>query len=304
MCKQKPKTKTYAKVFGQVWFYSVAVFLVCKFGFSYQYSLIELLQVFLPTIFEEYWFFTTYIVMLIICPYLNMIIEAMDRKQHLTLMMSLIVLWIVIPTFTTQEMGSSRLTQFICYYIIGAFFRNYPENIFEKRKIRLCTVIASFLTLFLSTLIFEYLASYSGLFANKGLYFFSRHSFMILWCAVGLFTMAVYKGKFVNPFVNMIANCTFGVYLFHDNPVLRRFLWGGILGCARLYNTPYLILGLLISVVLVFTVGCLIELIRKIIFEKATTIILYTIIERIVRFLHIPYEIDGRYTTVNTINKK
>ena len=86
----------------------------------------------------------------------------------------------------------------------------------------------------------------------------------------------------VNKKINYISSLTFGVYLIHDNRYIRGILYDNILNTQRWFNSNYLIIDFIISVVAIFIVCCLIEYIRSIIFKilKLDTILI-KIVDRI-----------------------
>ena len=97
---------------------------------------------------------------------------------------------------------------------------------------------------------------------------------LVLISSVALFYAWTYveikEGKFAS-FVCRIAPLTFGVYLLHENVSLR-LIWPFLLGADRMNNFFTQFLHMLLSVLIVFTAGCLVDALRKFIFDKAETI--------------------------------
>lgn len=63
--------------------------------------------------------------------------------------------------------------------------------------------------------------------------------------------------------LNSVVACTFGIYLLHDNPQIRSFLWEQICHNQNYINSPWLIVRIFICVVLVFASGIIVEMLRK-----------------------------------------
>lgn len=67
----------------------------------------------------------------------------------------------------------------------------------------------------------------------------------------------------------MVSGATFGVYLIHEHRYMR-YLWPQWLGVEQNSDKPWMILHLLGSVLLVFAIGTIIELVRKWLFGLVT----------------------------------
>ncbi len=91
-----------------------------------------------------------------------------------------------------------------------------------------------------------------------------------LVCALMLFFSFKNRKSGNSQLVNFIASCVFGVYLLHDNPNIRGFIWQKWFANAEYINSATFIIRISISVLLVFTVGIYIEFVRKVITEKIT----------------------------------
>ena len=73
-----------------------------------------------------------------------------------------------------------------------------------------------------------------------------------------------------NRIINHLSRAGLGVYLFHENPILRLFLWDGWLNIDEVYRGPVLVylFHFCISVLLLFGAGVFVEWIRIRYFEK------------------------------------
>lgn len=268
LCVKPANHKSFGKLFVQLYFYSILIFFVCMFCFGYTYSLRAVLTAFLPTIFAEYWFFTAYLILALISPYLNILISNASRKQMEKFIVVLLIIWVLIPTFTKQGFFAGEIPQFIMFYMIGAYFRNYPDNFLKNKLYRTLLTISSFALLFLSTFVLDFLGTKIALFQNRGIMFYNRNSLLVVGCAVGLFTLAIYRKSFSNSFINLIAGCTFGIYLIHDNPATRDIIWKNLIRLSEYFESPWLLIMVLGAAIAVFSTSALIELLRQITIEK------------------------------------
>ena len=69
--------------------------------------------------------------------------------------------------------------------------------------------------------------------------------------------------------INKLSSATFGVLLIHANSdAMRKFLWGRVVKVVDFYNSPYLPIYAVISVLLIYIICSVIELIRIRFIEK------------------------------------
>ena len=68
--------------------------------------------------------------------------------------------------------------------------------------------------------------------------------------------------------VTVIGNLTFGVYLLHDNDLLRSKIWNMINAPRYIYNLIVELFYMFAIVALIFFIGCTVEMIRKKVVEK------------------------------------
>ena len=103
-----------------------------------------ILHTLLPATFKQYWFFTAYIVLMLLSPYINKFIAAVSRTDHLKLIAVMIVMWSIIPFITDQDFYFNEVITMIMIYIIGAYLGKYSDNVLKKgRNAELLTVICS-----------------------------------------------------------------------------------------------------------------------------------------------------------------
>lgn len=69
--------------------------------------------------------------------------------------------------------------------------------------------------------------------------------------------------------INVIASATFGVYLLHENGIIRPLLWKTVLVSTQYQNSLLLIPYSIVSVTLIYILFTVIDLLRQIVFERA-----------------------------------
>ena len=86
--------------------------------------------------------------------------------------------------------------------------------------------------------------------------------------------------------INTIASLIFGVYLISDNYLLRDVIWHDVFNNISYIYSPYLILHIFFSVIVVVISCLLIDLIRKYLFEKSLFHLIDSKIGKIERDVH------------------
>lgn len=259
-CRMEFRRRSFSKLLSQVWFYSVALYLVGHFGFGLS---LPLTQVLLPTIFEEYWFVTAYVVLLLLSPFLNRMVHNLTKGQLDALLGILLLIWAVVPTLTKQQMSGGALQEFVLLYLLGARMRLYPEGELERPKLRWALAILPMVALYGLTVVFAYCERLTPEAFGASQRFYDRNSLFILATAVGLMAVAVYARPFSERFINTVSGCTFGVYLIHDHPLVRELLWKNWLNWEGYFTSDSFILRILLSVLLVYGVCTIIEWLRQ-----------------------------------------
>lgn len=96
-------------------------------------------------------------------------------------------------------------------------------------------------------------------------------SLMGLSVVVAIFIFFTFKERKMkyNKWINIIASATFGILLLHSClPAVRRFLWVDVFDAVGHYSKAHMLLYSSIVVVCVFSVACVIDLLRQRFIEK------------------------------------
>ena len=255
---------------GQVLFYSVGLTGLFALVDPRSVSLKAAVRSFFPLFFNDYWFFTAYVVLLFLSPFLNKGFFALTKRQVLIFIFIFSILWSVSSTFYYDRFYGNCLTWFVLLYVIGAFIRCYT-NPSEGKASRYFAVGAGFLILCgLSTTVLNFLGCRFGIepFLLHSTVASRDSSFFLLVSATATFLGFSKLPSKHNRAVNLIAGTVFGVYLIHDHVLVRNFLWNDVFRCPEMVGSPYLLLHFAAAVISVFVVGVIIDLIRKNTFER------------------------------------
>lgn len=268
MINSKFKLKKLFKILFQVFFYSFSIVII-----FYGLGIVEpnfkiILKSLFPTIFNLYWFSTTYIVLYVLTPFINKFIKTISKKELISLIIILVSMWCIIPTFTTASLAFSEVGWFFTLYLIASYIRLYPNNFTSSCKYNVIIASCSYTILIISVIIFDILGTKIGFFASKATYFAAMNKLPIFICSVSMLLIFKNINMKSNRFINNLSMTMFGVYLIHDNPIIRPFLWESVFKNNLYIDSPYLLIHAIGSIVIVFICCSMIDYIRIRVVER------------------------------------
>ena len=263
-------------------------------------SRIDIFKNIFPVDITSYWYLNCYIVLFCIQPFLNKLIKVLTQKEHRNLIFVMIFLFSLVPNLSYQiniRNDGFTIVQFIMLYFIGAYFAKYPlkENLhfknyskYKKQLILISIFTFSFLFNFFAYNFCNYLISFDsdiikeiGYFFRQGCELYSGIFVIIQSLSYFLFFETL---SLKNRFINHIATLTFGVYLIHENILVRNELYKFLkLDVDYVITSNTVILKILFYAVIIFIICLLIEQLRIWIFKVVNK---GKIITKIKRKLH------------------
>lgn len=284
-CEKRFKFSRFLSLNNASWFYRV-LFLIVFIIFGIEVSTLDKIRLISPlTLYDQYWFLVTYLILYWLSPFLNYAIKNMPKKIFQKMLIVLLIFSSILPTISGQlfywnNYGHS-IFSFVLLYYIGAYLKKYPidtnyylKNITINSK-RLLFIVLFFALAIFNAFIYHYgeelaLSSNSILqeignnFVNLKLGFDNPLVILQTVCFFLFFSTLDIK----NEVINYIASCTFAVYLIHDNLLVRRklyslfFMFGYEESFFQIYGRIFLMS------IAVFLICVIIEIIRKKIFTS------------------------------------
>jgi len=215
-----------------------------------------------PVATEFYWFVTVYVMLMILSPFINILVKAMTQRQHLTLIGILLFAWSVLSLIPDVSFGANSLTWFMELYLIAAYVAGYPLR--GSAKAWGLSALAMAAAVPVTTLLANYMdVNYPALGIDPALVRSQYAPFVALSAICGLVGVTKMKPRF-SPAINTVAGATFGVYLIHDNAILRPLIWKDWVGTVDAASNPaWLPLHAIGFTVLVYLICTGIELVRE-----------------------------------------
>jgi surface polysaccharide O-acyltransferase-like enzyme len=284
------KMNSLLKIVNSMWFYKVVIIIVFIItNILYIFPINKILE-FIPLSYNEYWFVGCYIILYILSPILNKVIQNIDQKEFKRILVILFIVVSILPTITKELAFANNygfsVSNFIFLYFVGAYLNKYPldkSKIFNgltKNAIKLIFLIM-FIGLatikLLSSKFGEQILNYGTIMNYIGsiLYKYSQIGYtwqtydspILIFQTIAyfqFFSMLNFKSKFVN----YLASCTLGVYLIHDNPYVHSILYSKILKLIYInFVNKLLIIKIFIYAITIFVVCIIIEILRQLLFK-------------------------------------
>jgi surface polysaccharide O-acyltransferase-like enzyme len=256
----KFKIKTIISFIAQALFYSLTIFFLFVYFDSSYFGLQKLLKATLPISSNQWWFLTIYLGLFFLAPILNKGVELLDRKE-MTLIVLALLYFNCFSGFIFNSMIATNgysIFSFITIYVLARYMNRYYPSI-KKAGLYLSL---SIIVVFIITLSLLYLGKPKKIW----MIFSYNNPFIILSSVMIFYTFLNFKIK--KRWINFVSPLVFGVYLIHDHILIREELKDIIKYLETIFSGVQLVFILTGLILLIFISCCLIELVRKLAFEK------------------------------------
>ena len=214
-----------------------------------------IIQHLFPLISNSYWYFTAYVPLYLVKPYLNKIFNDIDEKKGRELFWILIVLTCLINFLSFDDTfklnyGYSTLW-LIVLYIIGKLLRK--AHIFEKWS----SVKLIGLLILLNVIQFIPYELYGDDI------FYNYTSFTVVFSGI-IFVVLFSRMKIESNLISKLSGYTLGIYLFQNNQFVWEYLYNRFVFVAK-YPALQGMLYVFLIALAIFAIGFVLEAIRKVI---------------------------------------
>lgn len=272
--------RKFIKLWLEIFFYSTVIALTCFVtgiaDLKEHANLYELQYIFFPLSNGHYWFATSYMLLMLIAPFLGRGFKSLNKLQHGFILICLLVLTCVFKSvFPIHMLGLEDhglgLQWFVTLYVLAAYIRLYGLPFCKNKASSFLWYVLSALMVIPCILLMYPLENgeLKGLhFVNASLLVDDYNHLLVLLSSIGLFMLFVnmkpIKGK-AAAVIAKIASFTFGVYLIHAHLYLADVWpeWFNVSAPAGMLR-PLHLAG---TVSAVFIVCCIIDLLRTVTFN-------------------------------------
>lgn len=275
--KYKPSRIMYLWI--EVVFYNLVITIISTLILKTRVTADTILRIFTPLVHHEYWFFTRYTLLFLLMPIINMIAHKMSKKCYRIFLVVIYILFCfvapIVKKYTDIDIfilkSGYSTVWFVAMYMTGAYFGLHftPE---KRKKI-------AYLIGFVVFSLFLYL---DNAFIPA---FFKQYKNTEISCTLSVYP---YISPFTVPavvfifmlFINMklkngikrfacsVGPLTFGVYLIHDNWIIREYVVSKVPQILARNFENSLVIWIVLCAMLLFFVCLLIEFAVQFLFKK------------------------------------
>lgn len=204
-----------------------------------------------PVFTRQYWFITVYFALCLMSPFLNNLVEVLDKDRYKRLLLTCFGLFVILPTFAvvlgfksiTLDSGYG-LINFMFLYMLGRYLKLHfvahrSKYVYIFAYIGLMSVMAAFQIYYSKLLGFDFdaLISYDTIFIFTGSVFLFMYFMQLnVTCKI----------------VNVLAVPCFAVYVIHMNPIFFHYFSEVVLHTAAYNCVAYFVCLIIYPIILYY----------------------------------------------------
>lgn len=258
MCRSKISGQKLLKLYLQITFYSFIIYgIFCLSGHEH-FSIVKVIKRIWPIWDVQYNFVSCFLVFYLIIPFLTILVNSLNKKQHFYLIIILLLAYSVLPSYPSVRFSYNYVTWFCVVYLIASYARFYKIDRVLSHKNWGFLTLALVMLGSLSIFFIKYLHNV-GYLNSLWHYHFIVDSNKFLSIAIAFSSFMYFKGLNIphSKLINAIGASTFGVLLIHANSdAMRQWLWKETVDCMGHFGGSILwtLSYAAISVLIVFVV--------------------------------------------------
>ena len=192
--------------------------------FGYSMSISEILKLFFPITTGANWFISCYVLLYVVHPYLNLLINNMQKRQYRSLCIGLFALYSMTRLITKDLFYYNDFIGFVSIYLFTGYYKKY---LLDKISIKVaCKVLfLSCISFAICVVVNNFIGLRIPAFSNRVMCWLSFIAPFFIITAFSLFH-CLYKTQevFSGPFVTNIAGLSLIFYLIHENISFRNYV--------------------------------------------------------------------------------
>ena len=223
-----------------------------------------------PTIFANNWYITCYILIYMIHPLLNIIIEKIEKRKLLLLNIMLLFIYFGLCWIQQGILFSTNLIIFVAVYFFTAYIKKYMINFTKNIKQNRLIIIVTSILIIILALIINTLGNNIEFLHSKALILCNMSNPLVLLLSFSLFN--IFKEmKFINKPTNYISSLSMLIYVIHENLLVRTYIRPLIyVEIFNKFGHNMLVLQVLCLVILIFVTSIIASILYKETIQKIT----------------------------------
>lgn len=208
------------------------------------------------------WFVKAYIVLYLLIPFLNKVLNQITKKQYTTFLIIMIMLFSIWPSFfpnpPIDDYGYGFI-HLILMYTIAGFIRKFGLDLSKKKMLFLfCICILSTSVVHIGNF------GFLGVFIS---YSWAYNSPLNIIAAVSLFGLFL-KINFQSNIINIFSSSAFAVFLIHGDYNIMDFLFNNVFRASTTYDNIKWVPYMFIAIVIIYIVCSIIDFIKRIVIDS------------------------------------
>lgn len=272
--KQTHNWKKMILIIAQVWVYSVLLEIATQL-FSGEFQPRNLVRACFPILNNEYWFMSSYVGLLMLYPYINVLMDQLSQRQNLQMLCIGTLMFVVHGTISQSNLWVNNLL-WMCYvFAIGGYLAQYGiPTVCKKLNVAAAAgvyLLYTALHVFGVPLLQKIGKKLGILFLTDSAWLIGRYSIFTLFVALILFISFLNLKPIRNQRINLYAGYMLSVYLLTMHKRFYVILWNGIFWndkAAQSYQSVDFFIYTIFVLTVIFCVCPLIDWIRTITIER------------------------------------
>lgn len=264
MCKSSITIRKFLKLILEVVFYNVVIWIIFYLCGYADFSLKQMLFDFSPVKGVSKDFISCFILFYLFIPYLNVLVKNLTQKLHFRYVILCLGIYTLLGSIPKIDFTFNYITWFSILYMIASYIRIYGLRIKISYKgwLRL-TVLSAILAMSCVLVILYFNERYSLNLQSP--YKFVGESNEIFAVIISICSFMFFKELPIkqSKIINTISASTFGVLCIHENgDTMRQWLWNDMVKTVVQFNSGYILIYSLVTIVGIFTICIFIDYIR------------------------------------------
>lgn len=216
---KRVKSKKVISILVDSFMFSFVIMIIC-IAFGVDINGKTLIKQLLPITYQSLWFVGCYLLLYVVHPVLNLVINGLDKKQLFKLVFSMVFLYAILSFVLGGAYYYNYLIGFIMIYFITAYVKKYLIEFSMDIKSNILMAMISYgllvILLIITNIAGLNISSFSGKMLRWNI--FTNPLIMLLCFGLfNIFNQIIYK----NRVINNIASLTLFIYMIHENPLIR-----------------------------------------------------------------------------------
>ncbi len=264
---KKSNKRKILQMLMDIWIISVIIFIPVYILRRGDIGIKMIIHQLFPTLFGNNWYMTCYLLFYSIYPFLNIIIEKVNKLTLFRITLIMLFLYFGINFLHTGYFYISDFILWIGIYFTIAYMKLYLVDISNNIKLNIIIVLIGFIINYTIIGVTNILGLHFSFFSDK-LFRWNRNNPFILMMVIGFFNI-VRNINFKNNIINYLSKLSMLIYIIHENMLLRIYyrpmLWEYVYVN---YGYRYILVWTFILVIIVFLFGLILSIIYKCTIQK------------------------------------